>query len=645
MNSLRLYSHSFCDCESFLETAQTAYEQKAKQLDELVNSAGALSKKLSVWRVATALPGILLVIAGLSESALPALVWQTGLLLILGFLALASWQEVLLEQLDWSIQKRVFYRRMLARCKREWEHLPALATEDSATAYANELSRDLDLFGDRSLYRWFSLAVTESGAKTIADWMVRWVPVGVIESRQEAVAELKWLRSWRESFWDAALGFRGCDTSPEKIALWGSSPSLFQDRPWLKALTWIGPVFALSSLLGIVLGVMMRQTELFNICFFAFLGGVAFNLLVTVSIIGRIHDQFVQIGNANRELLSLRELLRLAEQLDPKSQLLQKIRGRYLDGSIAATEAIASLQRRMRFAGIQRNSLLFIPYWFMQFIVFWDARVLERLEAWKKRYGNHIQGWIDGIGELETLISAAAIADEYPEWVFPKLMDVSQRDLVVDQLGHPLIPDEKRVLNDLRIEESKPLLLVTGSNMAGKSTLLRSLGINTVLGRFGCPVACRSWQGPNCQLASSIRVQDSLADGVSFFMAELKRLREITDATREHLRSADRRVSMVLLDEILQGTNSRERQIAVEQVLDQFVKLGALVVASTHDLELANCQGVASTAQVVHFREFFETIDGKEQMRFDYKMRPGVTPTTNALKLLEMVGLSKKIGE
>jgi DNA mismatch repair ATPase MutS len=125
-------------------------------------------------------------------------------------------------------------------------------------------------------------------------------------------------------------------------------------------------------------------------------------------------------------------------------------------------------------------------------------------------------------------------------------------------------------------------------------------------------------------------------------MAELKRLRSITDATQEHQASGGNRVSLVLLDEILQGTNSRERQIAVEQVLDQFVQLGALVVASTHDLELANCQGIAGLAQVVHFREYFESIDGVEQMRFDYKIRAGVTPTTNALKLLEMVGLSKK---
>jgi hypothetical protein len=625
-----------------LGTAQTTYESRTKELDEQITEGNSLSKKLSIGRIATALSGILMLIAAFSEPQLPGLVWQLGLVLIVAFLALASWQEVLVDRLEWMTQKRNFYKRMQARCQRRWDELSALPTESAASGSANELSKDLDLFGDRSLFRWISLAVTESGAKTIAHWMGTWTPFSVVEQRQQAVADLQKQRAWRESFWDAALGFRGRDTSPERIAQWGSSGSFFDHRRWLKLLTWIGPAVTLVALALILLSVLLGQVVLFNVGFFAFLAGVSLNLLVTVSIIGRIHDMFVQIGNANRELSSLANLLGLAEKLEVNSPLLKQIKGQLFDGDNSATHAIESLQRRMRFAGIQRNPLLFIPYWILQLVLFWDARVLESLEKWKLRHGMKIQAWIEGLGQIEALTSAAAVADEYPDWSYPKCTDVASRDLAVRELGHPLIPDEKRVVNDVPIEESKPLLLVTGSNMAGKSTLLRSLGINTVLARLGSPVACRSWSGPNCQLASSIRVQDSLADGVSFFMAELKRLRAITDSTREHQLGGPHRVSMVLLDEILQGTNSRERQIAVEQVLDQFVQLGALVVASTHDLELANCEGVARVAQVVHFREFFEQVDGTEQMRFDYKMRPGVTPTTNALKLLELVGLTGK---
>lgn len=624
-----------------MSTAFSSYESKSNELQARITSGSSLSRKLSIARIATALPGLLLVIAGLSESQLPSLIWQVGVLLILAFLVFASWQELLQDQLDWSAQKLGFYRRMQARCKRQWDQLPALPTEKAAVGHADELSRDLDLFGDRSLFRWYSLAVTETGAKTIAHWMGSWTPVQVIRDRQQAVSELKELRLWREEFWDAALGFRGCDTSPERIAQWGRSPSFYDNRKWLRPLTWLGPIVTILAILGMVASLILKQPELFNISFFTFLGGVTFNLLVTISIVGRIHDLFVQIGNANRELSSLAQLLRLAQKLEPKSALLRKLSSQFFDGGVSATDTISKLQSRMRFAGIQRNPLLFIPYWFLQLILFWDARILEMLESWKVKHGNKVQGWLEGLGVLEAVVSGAAVADEYPDWCYLDCSDTAQRSLTAKELGHPLIPDAKRVVNDVQIHESHPLLLVTGSNMAGKSTLLRSLGINSVLGRLGSPVACRHWNGPNCQLASSIRVQDSLADGVSFFMAELKRLRAITDATREHFHSGDNRVSMVLLDEILQGTNSRERQIAVEQVLEQFVQLGALVVASTHDLELANCQGIAPLAQVVHFREFFETIDGKEQMRFDYKMRPGVTPTTNALKLLELVGLAQ----
>jgi len=180
--------------------------------------------------------------------------------------------------------------------------------------------------------------------------------------------------------------------------------------------------------------------------------------------------------------------------------------------------------------------------------------------------------------------------------------------------------------------------LVTGSNMAGKSTLLRSIGVNSILARLGAPVCSSSWSGASFELASSIRVQDSLQDGVSFFMAELNRLRSVVDTAQAQNHIGGRQM-LVLLDEILQGTNSRERQIAVEHVLDKLVEYGCIVLTSTHDLEMAGNVRIQNIAQVVHFREHFEEINGKQIMRFDYIMHAGVTPTTNALKLLEMVGL------
>ncbi len=194
--------------------------------------------------------------------------------------------------------------------------------------------------------------------------------------------------------------------------------------------------------------------------------------------------------------------------------------------------------------------------------------------------------------------------------------------------------------NDVTLERRQPLLLVTGSNMAGKSTLLRSLGLNQILARSGGPVCAREFRSPLFELATSICVRDSLKEGVSFFMAELKRLKEVVDIAQQADRSKSTHPPvMFLLDEILQGTNSRERQIAVMKVIQRLLDCHAIGAISTHDLELADQSDIQTFSQIVHFREYFETVEGVQKMRFDYVMRPGPTPTTNALKLLSMVGL------
>lgn len=624
--------------------AKSRYLEKQDTLGTCIETEQQRSKRLSVARPIAAVPGLLLIAAAIFESRMPWGTWQIGAALLIAFLGLATWHEYVRDKLDWLIQQRLFYRRLTARCERRWSELPPLSSERNTSSYSSDLSKDIDLFGERSLFRWVSLCVTDAGAQTLAEWMTHRVSTETICDRQNAVRELQQQRSWREEFWDAAIGFRGCDTSPEKIAEWATEPPLFQKTPWVSWLTWVGPTVVFLGLLSMLVGAASNQQLLFNAGFVLFLIGVAVNLLLVVSIMGRVHDVFFKIGNANRELQSLATLIGLTEKLVPQAPMLKQIQSDVSATTIPATVALKHLRRTMSFAGIQKNPLFFIPYWICQLLFLWDIRVLERLQSWRKRFGKLVPGWIGGLGRLEALSCAAAVADEYPDWAYPTLFSSEphehsqKRTLHVRAIAHPLLPDAARVPNDVDIDESKPMLLVTGSNMAGKSTLLRSLGINSVLARIGAPACCTQWHGPNVEIASSIRVQDSLQDGVSFFMAELKRLRSIVDYART-VRDNTQVPSLILLDEILQGTNSRERQIAVEHVLTQLVQLRCLVITSTHDLELANSPSIHETAQIVHFREYFEKQDGIEVMRFDYKMRPGVTPTTNALKLLELVGL------
>ncbi len=598
-----------------------------------------------VWiRLGLALPGLALIFFGLALKEASGWSWKIGILLFVGFLAAATWHEMSLWFTSQLRQRLYGYRRLLARCHRDWDQLPPMRTEEYCKEYYSELSRDLDLFGDRSLYRWCSLAMTQSGAKNLCDWITKWAPPECIEERQAAVQELAKNRAWRESFFETTCDYGNQQSSPEGLADWCLDGFHFAKRPWVQWLSWLSP---LVLVIGIALMVtfQFQEYELGQwVGLGMVLGSAAVNFLLTMVILGPIHDIFVKIGTANRELQSLLNMIRAIKKLDSKQGLLSRIRGKCFDEGHSAEQALSRLKRIMALAGMQRSPLMFIPYVLLQISFLWDVRVLELLERWKVKFGARSSGWLEAIGMTETLFSAAVIADEYRSWAYPtsvekRAMTASTTPLLeIEGVAHPLLKESSQVANSVTITSEKPLLLVTGSNMAGKSTLLRSIGVNSILLRLGAPVCARSWSGAVCELASSIRVQDSLQDGVSFFMAELKRLRSVVDSAQNENHSKGKQM-LVLLDEILQGTNSRERQIAVEHVLDKLVEYGCIVVTSTHDLELAGNEHIERIAQVVHFREHFEKIHGQQVMRFDYIMRPGVTPTTNALKLLEMVGL------
>ena len=624
--------------------AADGYLRHIQALESKILERTNIMHRLVGVRLALALPGLALIFFGLTLKEASGWSWKIGTLLFVGFLAAASWHETNLWLTSQLRQRLYGYRRLLARCNRDWAELTPLPTEVCCTEYYSELSRDLDLFGDRSLYRWCSLAMTQTGAKNLCSWLTQWVPRECIEERQAAVQVLAADRAWRESFFETTCDYRNQQSSPEGLAQWCRDEFHFAKSPWVQWLTWLSPAVLLAGI-ALIVGCKFQENELGQVVGLAMvLSGAASNFLLTMVVLGPIHDIFVKIGTANRELQSLVSMIRAIKKLESKQSLLSRIRGKCFDERHSADQSLAQLQRIMALAGMQRSPLLFIPYLVLQIVFLWDVRVLELLERWKIQFGIFASGWLEAIGMIETLFSAAAIADEYPSWTYPMSIDPGKfatrttHLLQVEGVAHPLLKDASQVPNNVTITSDRPLLLVTGSNMAGKSTLLRSIGVNSLLLRLGAPVCATSWSGAVCELASSIRVQDSLQDGVSFFMAELKRLRGVVDTAQKENHPGGKQM-LVLLDEILQGTNSRERQIAVEHVLDKLVECGCIVLTSTHDLEMAGNESIQRIAQVVHFREHFETVSGQQVMRFDYIMRPGVTPTTNALKLLEMVGL------
>ncbi len=291
-----------------------------------------------------------------------------------------------------------------------------------------------------------------------------------------------------------------------------------------------------------------------------------------------------------------------------------------------AADALRALRRVTDWAGVRRSGLTHFP---LAALFAWDIHHLERLERWRDRWGDKVDGWITTLGELELLVSLAVLRFDHPSWSFG---EAGEGGIVARELRHPLLPPDEAVPNDVEVPDPGGLLLVTGSNMSGKSTLLRAIGANQVLFLMGGPVAANHLRTPPIEPFTSMRIQDSLSQGVSFFLAELHRLRDVVEGARS-------RPTLVLLDEILQGTNTAERRIAARIILRHLIDAGAIGAVSTHDLTLGREPAIADALTEVHLREDVLEKDGKRTLSFDHRLREGPATSKNALLLLDMVGL------
>jgi DNA mismatch repair ATPase MutS len=319
-------------------------------------------------------------------------------------------------------------------------------------------------------------------------------------------------------------------------------------------------------------------------------------------------------------------MLALLESLPAKGQALAELQRSLLtkEGE-RPSQAMRRFERIVSWFELRHNGLV---YPFINVLFLWDIHCVMALERWKLSSGKVLRGWFQALGELEALSSLAAFAADNDDYVFPEIAD--EPVFEAEGLGHPLVEKGKRVSNDVHLPGPARGLLVTGSNMSGKSTLLRAMGINAVLALAGAPVAARRFRLFPLAVRTSMRISDSLSQGVSHFYAELRTLKSVLDAARGST------PVLFLLDEILHGTNSRERQIGARWVLGELLRLGALGAVSTHDEGLCLLpEPLASQLDQVHFRE---TMAG-EEMTFDYRLRLGPVTSGNALRLMRSMGI------
>jgi ABC-type multidrug transport system fused ATPase/permease subunit len=612
------------------------YQQKLDEEQESLRYCASRWSTMSYLRGGTFLLSLVPLILALNS------VWgfTTGWLvfaglIFLGFLVIAFIHEGMQTELRRATLLSTMHRESLARCHRKWAEINMPSVEIPRGFLA--VSTDLDLLTENSVFKLLGTTRTPLGIATLRSWIIEGAPAAEIKLRQSAVAELKPELDWRLKFRllceQLALGRSG----PSRFVDWSESSSWFAGRQWV---LWLSRATSIGSLLSMI--VLLTGWVPLTIAGPLLIGTCAINFGLSVWFAGSLHDVFNQISSRADEALHYVTMFDMVSDFPAKSEKLKSLQVLLHDPSHDAQRSVQRLGKLTWLANIRRNGILFIPYLIFEFLFFWDVHCLDLLERWKHSNGQYVRGWFSDLGEWEALCALAKLASDEPEWRFPEVIEKqSPLDAVIvsEQLGHPLL-DKNRVLNDVTVGPPGSVLLVTGSNMSGKSTLLRSIGVNVVLAQMGSVVCAKSMRLPAIHIESSMRIADSLADGVSFFMAELKRLKEIVD-TAKRLDVAQSKTMLFLLDEILQGTNSRERQIAVSRVVRKLIDEHAIGAISTHDLDLAKTDELASACQTVHFAEQFLEEDGEKKMTFDYRMQPGIAKTTNALTLLEMVGLGK----
>lgn len=479
-------------------------------------------------------------------------------------------------------------------------------------------SFDLDIFGRRSLFQSINRTCTFFGEVRLAEWLQNHLHEKTsIEKRQEMIREISEHTLFREQFRVAGLVHHGQSSDAEKIQAWSQSPAQYLHAGWVKAFIWGVPV--INSLLLI--------TSLAGWTSFSWLG-LSFGIFLVLSfgIIKRATYIQETYGKQLKSLNGYARLIALAKAEEWKSAGMQELMERFNLNGQSPVQALQQLSKELDRLDLRNNQFLYV---LLEGSIFFQLQEIVRIERWKVRYGQHISEWLETVGELDALCSLGTFAYNHPQYTYPELTE-KPFCFLATQMGHPLMPASQCVKNDATIPSRPFFLIITGANMAGKSTYLRTIGVNYLLACIGAPVCCEKLKLHPNQLITSLRTSDSLSDNESYFFAELKRLKRIIDLLNQGQQL------FIILDEILKGTNSMDKQKGSFDLIRQFMQLKANGIIATHDLLL----GSLIKQFPEEIRNYCFEADIKEnELTFSYKLREGVAQNMNACFLMKKMGI------
>jgi hypothetical protein len=527
------------------------------------------------------------------------------------FLALHKNYEDTYVKLNCAKRGIEFYEWALARIENRWA---GMGIADARFIDANHLyANDLDIFGKGSLFELLCTARTRSGQEILAKWLCEPATRGEILERQEAIEELRSKLDLREQL--AVFGSNRTVIDFDLAAKWAPRPSVLHSD--------------IARIVAPLLVAFTLTTFAYSYWFHGNPSWFGFAVVVQVGF-GLVHRKRVsdvnwEIHEPARELNLLRIPLECLEREPFDSTRLRKLKTVLQTNGKSVSERVRWLVGLNEMLEYRRNSSVG-P---LLFVLLWSTQVAFAIEAWRRRNYAALRGWIDAVGEFETLCALAGYAFEHPEHPFAEILEGEVR-LDGKELRHPLLSESQCIPNSVSLGPDLRLLMVSGSNMSGKSTLLRTIGINLVLAQAGAPVSAGQLKCSIVTIGATLRVQDSLQSGKSRFYAEIRRLKDIMKLAEEGV------PILFLLDEILHGTNSHDRLIGAEALIRGLVERKAIGLVTTHDLALTRvADALVPLAANVHFEDHLEN----GEMVFEYHLRDGVIHKSNALELMRVVGL------
>ncbi|WP_432667393.1 DNA mismatch repair protein [Wukongibacter baidiensis] len=596
-----------------LQTPKKRYERRKKYYSKMLEKQDKVLKIITNLRLTVALAGIgnmvFLYITNSYSLMLPILAAYMAI-----FIYLVIKHNEVRSRRNYSSSLYKINDESIKRVDGEWKAFGDIGAEflDESHSY----SEDLDVFGKGSLFQWINITTTYIGRQKLKKYLLAPCKSSEeIHERQEVLSELSGKLWWRQRFMAEGMVISDDVHDSEPLYSFVKEKKNFYLKNWVMIGARVLPIISII------------------LCTLYLMGKVSYYPPVVLLGIQTLILKFKNkertktlnmVYNHKENIKSYRKMLEQFEKKHFRSSYINRLKA-----SLVSKEGYTAYQQIDRLERItqsisNRNNAVFI---IINILLLWDYQCMISLEIWKRRSGILIETWLDVIGELEALSSLALIKHDNPEWAMPKIIDTSS-NLKAENMGHPLLTN-KRICNDLKIESPTKILLITGSNMSGKSTLLRTVGLNLLLAYIGAPVCARSFQCPMMEIHTCMRVSDNLEKSISSFYAELLRIKEIVRASKD-------RPVFFLLDEIFKGTNSEDRHEGAKQLINKLLRDGAIGLVSTHDLELGVLENESNKRiRNYHFQEYYRD----NEIYFDYRLKSGISTTRNALYLIKMVGI------